>query len=74
MISPRRMHPNLNRARHGPLPTRGSVVDGALRAGPLRLDDGPADAEPRARPMTTCPVCESPVFVDGFCMNCWEVC
>jgi hypothetical protein len=73
MMSRRSTHSDLNGGRRDPVSAHRRAVDGALGGG-SRLDDLATDAEPRARPMTTCPVCESPVFVDAFCMNCWEVC
>ena len=42
--------------------------------GPLRPEDATRPGGPPASPVGTCPVCESPVVVEGLCLSCWEVC
>ena len=42
--------------------------------GPLRAEEGGPPGSLPASPVGTCPVCESPVVVEGLCLSCWEVC
>jgi hypothetical protein len=70
-----------HRIRSEPLPGRGDrlpagqpVAGAPLWGGPLRPDGRAPVAGPPLHRTTTCPVCESPVAVEGMCMGCWEVC
>lgn len=57
------------------LPTpRGVGQAVATRREPIRLDHELASAGSMAPSTATCPQCESPMPVNGFCMNCWDVC
>jgi hypothetical protein len=51
-------------------PAAGAPVWG----GPFRPEDAAQTGGGPAFRTATCPVCESPVAVEGLCMNCWEVC
>ena len=58
--------------------SRGTVgaAPGGVNADKPRQSPGDAslDGPFGGRATTTCSFCESPMPVEDFCMNCWEVC